>query len=186
MTPLDTKPLNRSRKALLLLFMLVLFIGSLGVARLIVKERTRTVSKGFFFDIPAGYETFQVVQQTPHVPVIACSTTKGDRQFIVFQLPFRGVLRQIDLVDHAQIIYETYLHASPEAHANTRINRYPATELSGPVGGGFGIITVTAAEGRIVAVLYHGTSAPSDADKKLFRQLTEESITFFGQQNRIK
>lgn len=175
---LDTKPLNRSRKALLLLFMLVLFLGSLGVAQMIVKERVKGVAKGFYFDIPAGFESFQVLPQTAHQPVFACGNEKLGREFIVFQLPVHH--QQIDLFAHANLLYRTYLHAIPKTPSELTINKNSAVRLTGPVGPGFGMIVAMVVDGRFVAVLYHGNSAPAQQDELLFRKLTEESIIFFG------
>lgn len=177
MSPVDTKPLNRSRRALLLLFMLVLFLSSLGVAKMIVKERTKTIAKGFYFDIPAGFEAVEVTRQTQHTPVLACSTLKRDRHFVVFQSTIAG---PVDLTEQAYKIYRAYMRADPSSQADTHINRYPATNLSGPVGRGFATITATAADKRFVAVLYFGSTPPTERDETLFRNLTEESITFFG------
>lgn len=178
--PLDTKPVNRARRAVLLLFMLLLFLGSVGMAGLLVKNRHKAQNHGFSFDIPAGFETFEVIPQTPHRPVLACSSTDGARQFIIFQLPYTGRLTVNNLVDHAQLVYETYLHVNPTTMADTVVSGVPAIELSGAAGRGFAIATATAQRGSIVILLYRGATPPAPADKALLRQLREEAFRFFG------
>jgi hypothetical protein len=110
--------------------------------------------------------------------VLACGNEKLGREFIVFQLPVHN--RQVDLFEHANLLYRIYLHSIPSDPTELTINKNPAVRLSGPVGQGFGTITAMVVDGRFVAVLYHGDTPKTAQDDMLFRQLTEESITFFG------
>jgi hypothetical protein len=170
---LNTEPLTPTRRAVLVLILLAAFVGSLGLAQmLVVARRTRLAPA---FTIPPQFPT-ALTTALPGLYAARSGTVGGQPRklyyFFYDHVPGGdfGSLRA-----EARRLYVESVGMLPDEERFNVLAGHPAVEERGEAEtpAAFAFLRFTVVADRAVAILYSGSTAQTDADEGLFNALAE-------------
>lgn len=188
--PLDVKPLSSTRRALMLVVLLLLFLASLGLAQVLVRLYGKTLPTANTLEVQeeGGLPAIAAPQMPGFTPAdgdyqmlqSARVALRGEvagaaRFFFVLTLPQSQPprdLRQLAVVDQA--FFRQYIGASPSQAIPTALSGHQAIELRGTLerGRGFARMSSTVVGDYLVLVLYLGASPATAEDERNWTRFT--------------
>lgn len=183
-------PPSTRRRSLMLLFLLLSLVGSLGLASGLLGWKGRAYAQmDFAYRIPKGFVHEEAVPGSlPFMPTLALSgQVNGGKRYIFV---FHGQIDTFDDPDHplrGEVIgfYRQLFATQPDVIRASVLDGKPALDVYGNLEGEAGFVLMRGAiveKRQLVVVVYRGEGEPAYEDQKIFYAFTGPTFNIIGNQ----
>jgi hypothetical protein len=176
--PLDTQPLSRPRRLLMLAVLLALFGGSLAFAQYLV---IRTHKPPFMATSLRSFGFTTPEQQTyaDQIEALSGLVDQHPRRIDLFAWDQPAPLTPSEQLDAAEQIFLEIAKIAPQQTSPARLAGVNAVQVTGGNNADhFALVRLAQVDEHLVAICYSGLGPYTDADKAMFNTVCTAGIRF--------